>query len=319
MLKRYRGELPAAFGIVLLAAALALMAPGYFAPGNLLDLAVANLPVLLIALGMTLVVLTGHIDISVGSVFAVCAVSSGVLVIFGFPLPLAALASCALGALLGALNGALVAYARVPSIVVTLAAMIALRDLIRWTTGGAWVSGLPRRFQWFGVTPRLYYVFAFTAGIVFAVVLAWSLRNLAAGRAVYAAGSNAHAAHLAGINVPLITFSVFVVTGALTGFAAILNSVRFNQIPSNTGLGLELKVIAAVVVGGAEINGGRASVAGTVLGVVLLGSIGPALTFLGVSAYWERAIQGAIILAAVAIGAVRTRTRHAARPISAAA
>jgi rhamnose transport system permease protein len=320
VLKRYRAEVPAALGIVALAAALALMAPGYFAPGNLLDLAVANLPVLLIALGMTLVILAGHIDISVGSVFAVCAVSSGVLVVLGFPLPLAALASCALGALLGALNGALVAYVRVPSIVVTLAAMIALRDLIRWTTGGAWVSGLPRRFQWFGVTPRLYYVFAFTAGIVFAVVLAWSLRNVAAGRAVYAAGSNAHAAHLAGINVPLITFSVFVVTGALTGFAAILNSVRFNQIPSNTGLGLELKVIAAVVVGGAEISGGRASIAGTVLGVVLLGSIGPALTFLGVSAYWERAIQGAIILAAVAIGAVRTRAgRHAARPISAAA
>ncbi len=89
--------------------------------------------------------------------------------------------------------------------------------------------------------------------------------------------------------------------------AALLNAVRFNQIPSNAGLGLEMKVIAAVVVGGTAITGGRGSVVGTLLGVVLLGMIGPALTFLGVSAYWERAIQGAIILAAVAADALRAR------------
>jgi rhamnose transport system permease protein len=320
MLKRYSGEIPVAVAIAILTVVLAFAAPGYFAPGNLSDLAVANLPVMIVALGMTLVILTGHIDISVGSVFAACAVSSGVIVNLGFPLPMAALASCAMGGLLGAVNGALVAYVRAPSIVVTLAAMIALRDLLRWATGGAWVAGLPRRFQWLGLTPDLYYVFAFTAAVLLAVILAWSLRHLAAGRAVYAAGSNEQAARLAGINVALVTFAVFVITGALAGFAAILNSVRFNQIPSNTGLGLELKVIAAVVVGGAEITGGRGSVAGTVLGIVLLGSIGTALTFLGVSAYWERAIQGAIILAAVAIGAVRTRAgKHAGRILPARA
>jgi rhamnose transport system permease protein len=110
---------------------------------------------------------------------------------------------------------------------------------------------------------------------------------------------------LAGINSDRVVFLVFAITGALGGFAAILNSVRFNQIPSNTGMGLELKVIAAVVVGGTEITGGRGSIGGTVLGVVLLGSIGPALTFLGVSAYWERAIQGSIILAAVSVDVVR--------------
>ena len=104
-----------------------------------------------------------------------------------------------------------------------------------------------------------------------------------------------------------MTLAVFAVAGGLTGLAALLNSVRFNQIPSNAGLGLELKVIAAVVVGGTAISGGRGSVAGTVLGVILLGAIGPALTFLGVSAYWERAIQGAIILAAVALDALRDR------------
>ena len=93
----------------------------------------------------------------------------------------------------------------------------------------------------------------------------------------------------------------------MAGLAAVLNSVRFNQIPSNAGLGLEMKVIAAVVVGGTAITGGSGSIAGTVLGVILLGAIGPALTFLGVSAYWERALQGAIILAAVVAEAIRER------------
>ena len=137
------------------------------------------------------------------------------------------------------------------------------------------------------------------------VAFGWGLANLAAGRAVYAIGSSPGAARLAGLHVERVTVAVFAVAGALVGMAAVLNSVRFNQIPSNTGLGLELKVIAAVVVGGTAISGGRGTAFGTLLGVILLSAIGPALTFLGVSAYWERAIQGVIILAAVAIDAIR--------------
>src|SRR5262245_33754348 len=135
--------------------------------------------------------------------------------------------------------------------------------------------------------------------------MAWALRRLAAGRFIYATGSNSEAARLAGINTSLVTYSVFALSGVFTGLAATLNSVRFNQIPSNTGLGLEMKVIAAVVVGGTAITGGRGTCAGTLLGVILLGAVGPALTFLGVSAQWERALQGAIILAAVTIDAAR--------------
>ena len=103
-------------------------------------------------------------------------------------------------------------------------------------------------------------------------------------------------------------FWVFALTGALTGCAAALNAVRFNQVPSNAGLGLEMQVIAAVIVGGTAVTGGRGTVLGTLLGVLLLGMIGPALTFLGISAYWERAIQGGIILTAVAIDALRGRS-----------
>jgi rhamnose transport system permease protein len=307
MARLYRREISVALAIVAVWLALALIAPGFFTVENQRDLLMANMPVLIVALGMTLVILTGQIDISVGSLFAVCSVAAGAFAKSGLPLPVVALAVLLLGAGLGAINGALVAYVRIPSIVVTLSSMVALRDGLRWITQGAWVQDLPRGFQWFGWT--LLGSEALTAGVaatLFACV-AFGLRHLAAGRTVYATGSNEAAARLVGIDTRLVTFCVFAAAGGLTGCAALLNSVRFNQIPSNAGLGLEMKVIAAVVVGGAAITGGRGTVTGTLLGVILLGTIGPALTFLGIDAYWEKAIQGAIILAAVSMDAARAR------------
>lgn len=302
-----RRELSVAAAILALSVVLALAAPAYFSAENLNDLFLANLPVLIVAVGMTLIVLTGEIDISVGSLFAVCGVAAGVLAKSGLPVPLAAAVTCLGGAALGGLNGTLTAYVRIPSIVVTLAAMVALRDGLRWITQGAWVQDLPRGFQWFGLAQSVYPAAAGAAVLSLLLIVAWGTRHVAAGRAIYATGSNQQAARLAGFNTRLIKSSVFAFAGALTGLAAVVNAVRFNQIPSNAGLGLEMKVIAAVVVGGAAIRGGRATFTGTVLGVILLGAIGPALTFLGITAYWERAIHGAIILAAVAFDAAGSR------------
>jgi len=308
-----RREASVAGAVIALGLVLAAVTPGFFARDNLSDLFLANMPVLIIALGMTLIILTGHIDISVGSLFAVCAVISGVLAKAGLPMPLVVGAACAIGVLIGILNGSLVAFLRIPSIVVTLAMMIALREGLRWATQGAWIQDLPANYQWLGLGPRVYPFVILAAVIDLQAVFGWSLANLAAGRAVYAVGSSPGAARLAGLHVERVTVGVFAVAGALVGMAAVLNSVRFNQIPSNTGLGLELKVIAAVVVGGTAISGGRGTVVGTLLGVILLSAIGPALTFLGVSAYWERAIHGVIILAAVAIDAIRPVARAGRR------
>ena len=307
MRQSYNRELAVAGAIGALMVVLAILAPAYFSGENLTDIFVTNIPVLLIAIGMTLVIVTGQIDISVGSMFAVCGVAAGVFAKMGLPVPVAGAAACFAGALLGALNGGLVAYLRVPSIVVTLAAMVALRDGLRWATQGAWIENLPPGFQWLGFSQSSYPVAMLLAAGTVTVAAGWALRNLAMGRAVYATGSNEEAARLAGIDTRLCVFSVFTLTGALTGLAALLNSVRFNQIPSNAGLGLEMKVIAAVVVGGTAITGGAGSILGTVLGVILLGAIGPALTFLGINAYWEKAIQGAIILAAITADGARVR------------
>ena len=293
--------------IAVLCLILAALAPGYFRLENLSAILLANVPALIMAVGMTLVILTAKIDISVGSMFAVLSVAAGVLAKDGLPAPAVALIACVAGATLGTLNGGLVAYWHVPSIVVTLAVMIALRDGLRWATQGAWVENLPRSFQWFGL-PQSFYppIAAFVAAsLVFAA--AWALDRLAAGRAVYATGSNPEAARLAGLDTRHIVLAVFALNGALTGLAALLNAARFNQIPANTGVGLEMKVIAAVVVGGTAISGGTGSILGTLLGVVLLGAIGPALTFLGINAYWEKAFQGAIILAAIVTDTSRAR------------
>ena len=312
-MKRFRAEVSVAVAIAVLLVVLVFAAPGFFTRENLTDLALANMPVLIVALGMTLIILTGHVDISVGTMFAICCIAAGTFAKLGMPAWGAGLAACGVGALLGAINGALVAYAKIPSIVVTLAAMVAFRDALRWITQGAWISDLPVSFQWMGTTQAASNVITFAVAGILAIGFGWGLRNLSAGRSIYATGSNENAARLAGIDSAFVVFAVFVVTGALTGLAALLNSIRFNQIPSNAGLGMELKVITAVVVGGTSITGGRGSIQGTLLGVVLLGIVSPALTFLGFSAYWERAIQGLIILCAVAFDAVRSRFGRAER------
>jgi rhamnose transport system permease protein len=306
-LSRNKREISVALAYAMLLVVVGMVAPSFFSAGNLRDLAVHNAPVLLIAVGMTMVILIGEIDISVGSQFAVCSVAGGVLAKNGVPIPLLLPCVMVIGAAMGAFNGLLIGFLRLPSIIVTLAMLVAWRDGLRWVTEGAWVQDLPVNFQWFGLGQAVgqWLIVVIALGVL--VSFSWMLRNLRAGRAVYAIGSNAEAARLAGIEPPRVIFSVFVLMGALAGLAALLNAVRFSSVPSNAGLGLELKAIAAVVVGGTAITGGRGRLFGTLIGVALLGTIGTALTFAGINPFWEKAIQGAIILAALVSDTVMGR------------
>lgn len=298
-LSKYKRELSAAIAFAVLLIVVGIAAPSFFTAGNLRDLVINNAPTLLIAVGMTLVILVGQIDISVGSQFAVCSIAAGMLAKTGVPMPVLFLGILLIGAAMGALNGALVGWLKLPAIIVTLAMLVIWRDALRWTTEGAWVQDLPANFQWFGFGQAAGEAIILATALTIFAVFAWSLRNLVAGRQVYAVGSDAEAARLAGIESPRVVFLVFSVMGALVGVAALLNAVRFSSIPGNSGVGLELKAIAAVVVGGAAITGGRGTLIGTLIGVALLGTIGTALTFLGINPFWEKAIQGGIILAAL--------------------
>jgi len=298
-LGNYKREMSAALAFAALLGLTGFIAPSFFSATNLRDLALNNAPVLLVAVGMTLVILVGEIDISVGSQFAVCSVAAGWLAKSGISIVL--LLPCVLlfGAALGSCNGLLVGRLRLPSIIVTLAMLTAWRDGLRWGTQGAWVENLPANFQWFGLGQASGQWLIVIVALLTLVGFSWLLRNLGAGRAIYAVGSDAEAARLAAIEPRNVIFWVFLLTGALTGLAALLNAVRFAVVPSNAGIGLELKAVAAVVVGGAAITGGRGTLAGTLIGVALLGTIGTGLTFMGINPFWEKAIQGGIILAAL--------------------
>lgn len=298
-LDRYKREVSAAAAFLLLLLVLAIAAPTFFSIANLRDLALNNAPVLLIAVGATLVILTGEIDISVGSMYAVCSVAAGWFAREGMPIPLLLPATMGVGALMGSLNGFLVGTLSLPSIIVTLAMLVAWRDALRWITQGAWIQDLPANFQWFGMGQVLATWLIVGTALALLGGFAWALRNLAMGRGIYAVGSDREAARLAGIEPKRIVFLVFVLMGALVGLAGVLNAVRFNAVPANAGMGLELKAIAAVVVGGTAITGGRGRLIGTLIGVALLGTIGTALTYLGINPFWEKAIQGGIILAAL--------------------
>ncbi len=286
---------------------LALTAPSFYSAGNLRDLALSNISVLIVAVGSTFVIVLSEIDISVGSMFAVCGVCYGVLAKAGIPMVLLPLAAMVVGALLGAINGALVSFLKAPSIVVTLATMIALREALNWVTQGAWIQNLPANFQWFGLPQSQGELLLFGIAAITFLATLWGARKLTLFRAVYAVGSNSEAARLMGINTRMIVFGAFVLSGILTGLAAALNAARFSEVPSNSGLGLELKAIAAVVVGGTPITGGKGSLLGTLAGVALMGAIGPALTFLRIDPYWEKAFQGAVILVTVLFEAVASR------------
>jgi rhamnose transport system permease protein len=288
---------------------LAFRAPGFFEFANLRDIAVTNASALIVAIGMTIVIVAGEIDVSVGSQFAVASVIAGTLAKAGLPLPVTALVTAFAGAIFGSVNGALVTAFGVPSIVATLAAMAFWRELLRWITQGAWVQGLPATFQWMGLSQASgEFAILLAASTLFAVFV-WSMRRIQAGRAVYAVGSQRESARLAGIPVRWVSFGVFTLMGTLTGIAALLDSVRFTQVQSNSGAGLELKAISAVVIGGASITGGKGTLWGTLLGVSVLAVIAPSLTFLGINAFWEKALQGAIILSAIILEKAASRAR----------
>jgi rhamnose transport system permease protein len=298
-LAKYEREASVAISYVILLLLVAIAAPSFLQTANLRDLAMNNAAVLIVAVGMTLVILTGEIDISVGSQFAICTYLAGSLAKTGLPILFLLPFVVAVGVVMGSVGGFFVARLKMPSIVVTLALMVAWRDGLRWFTEGTWVQDLPRNFQWFGLGQTLGQAIVIGVALIVLVSFGWALRNLALGRELYAVGSDAEAARLAGINPQRVIFTTFVLMGALVGLAAVLNAMRFSIVPSNAGIGLELKAIAAVVVGGTAITGGRGSILGTLIGVALLGTIGTALTFVGINPFWEKAIQGAIILAAV--------------------
>jgi rhamnose transport system permease protein len=303
---RHFRELSVALALVALLLFLAVAAPAFYQPQPLLSLVTREAPTLVVACGMALVIICRQIDISIGSQFAVCSVCAGLLAAMEWPLALVLPASVLIGATIGAINGALIASQRLPSIVVTLAMMVTLRKGLDWLRQGQFVN-LPEGVQWFGLKQSFGQWTLIAIALLLLVFMVFATKHFSAGRFIYAVGSDAEAARLAGIRPQWVTFCVFVLMGALTGLAAMMNVAQSPQVDPKSGTGLELKTIAAVVVGGTAISGGRGNLWGVFVGLLLLACISPALTHLRIEPYWEKAIQGAIILLAVVADGLRIR------------
>jgi len=294
--------------LVLLTGVLAVFAPSFFTAKNASDILVNITVVTIAAVGMTAVILTGQIDISIGAQLAACSTAVGLMAKAGVPLELAFLAGMGLGMAFGFINGVLVAYAKIPAIVVTLATLTILRAVMLTTTGGAWTV-LPPSFRELGggsvlglPNPILYLTLILLAGNFILSHTRW-------GRSLYAVGSNPAAARLAGLSLERTLLSTFVFQGLMVGLATVAFTTRFTTIEPAAGQGFEFAVITAVVLGGTNVFGGSGTVLGTFLGALLVGVIATALTFLRISAYWVDAVQGSFILLAVGLDALRRQGR----------
>lgn len=307
-MKRYFREISVAIALIALLLFLAVAAPAFYQPQPLLSLLTREAPTLVVACGMALIIICRQIDISVGSQFAVCSVCAGLLA-SKYPLAAVLPASILIGAVTGAINGVLVAGLRLPSIVVTLATMVTWRNALLWKRQGEFVN-LPDGIQWFGMSQVTGQWTLIGLALALLILLALAMKYLSAGRFVYAVGSDTEAARLAGIPPQWVTFFTFVFMGALVGLAAMMNVAQSPQVDPKSGTGLELKAIAAVVVGGVAISGGRGNLWGVFVGLLLLACISPALTHLHIESYWEKAIQGAIILLAVVADGIRSKRKQ---------
>lgn len=304
-------------GVLLLAIAALLVVvgainPRFVAGRNLETILLGNAYIAVAALGMSMVIISGHIDISVGSLIGVLATLSGSLAVAGAPVMLSWVIPVLVSVAVTTTMGAVVAYLRIPSIVLTLGMMSVLQGGLISVTNGAWISNLPTGFQLgqmapIGVPMPIWFMVSLTA-----VAAAW-MRYSPTGRAFYAIGGNAEAAVLSGISLRLTTVVVFAVHGLFVGIAAVLFATQLSVIQSTVPPNLVLTIITASVVGGVSILGGSGTVLGSTLAAILIAAIGSSLIFVDVSPYWFRAVQGVLILATVLADLTRRRRRSAGR------
>jgi rhamnose transport system permease protein len=272
---------------------------------NLRDISLNVAIVAMLAVGQTIVVVSRNIDLSVGSVLGFTALAVGSLFADnpGIPIPLVVAIGIAMGAGFGALNGALVSVGRVPSLVVTIGTLYIIRGAdFAWASGRqVTASQLPDAFLRIGSNSIAGIPILPLVTLVVVIVAGFAMRSYRSGRELYAIGSNPEAAVLAGVPVGRRVFWAFVASGALAGLAGVMYTARFGTVDAAAGTGQELAVVAAVVVGGVAIFGGAGTVYGAALGALLLSVIGSALVILKINPFWERAIDGALLLAAIAL------------------
>jgi ribose transport system permease protein len=300
--------------LLVLCAVLSILSPAFLTKGNLLDITRVVSINGIMAAGMTFVILTGGIDLSIGSTFALAGIITAALVqgsysdspfvsLFKLPVPLALIVGILVGAVIGYVNGVIITRFKVVAFVITLGTMNFVRGLTYLYSGGYPVNfkPMPKNFGWIGQG----YIFGLPVPtVLFIMIMAlswWVIRYTAFGRTVYAIGGNEEAARLSGIKIRKIKILAYSILGALAAFSGIIMTSRVASGSPVAGIGYELDVIAAVVIGGTSLAGGKGSIFGTILGIFIIGVIENGLNLLGVSTYYQYLIKGLVLIMAVGI------------------
>ncbi len=295
-----------ALGILTLIIVVGVLNPRYVADRNISEILQGNAYIAVAAIGVSMVIMSGNIDISIGSLIGVLGIISGAMVVAGYPVWLSWLAPLVLGALVGSLIGFLVAWLRIPSIIVTLGMLSILKGGLLIFTNAEWITGMPAEYALSQQRPLGIPMGIFIM-LVLTLLAAWWLRNSATGRAIYAVGGNAEAARLSGISERRTIMTVFIINGVFVGIASVMFATQLQVIQATVPPNLELVIITASVVGGVSILGGTGTVIGSTLAAILLNTIRSAMVFINVSPFWLQAVQGVLILVTVLVDILRRR------------
>ncbi|MFG6667074.1 ABC transporter permease [Halomonas sp. HNIBRBA4712] len=315
------------FALIAIIIVFSILSPVYFSMGNFLTMSSHVAVFGLLGIGMLFVILTGGIDLSVGSTLALCGVFAGLLMggveiqaldlVFFPPVWVVVVLTCLLGALVGSINGVLVAYFKVPAFVATLGMLYVARGAALLLTDGLTfnnLSGDPALgntgFEWLGFNRLMGIPVGVLILLAVAVVCMLALGRTPFGRWIYSTGGNARAAELSGVPVRRVTLSVYVISGVCAAIAGIVLASQLTSAGPTAGTTYELTAIAAVVIGGASLMGGRGSVRNTLLGAFVIGFLADGLVIIGVSAYWQMVFTGSVIVFAVMLNNVQYRVKR---------
>lgn len=312
-------EFPIALALVLTVGITGLANSAFLTSEGARDILVGAAVIATMAVGQTFVIVMKHIDISVGSTAGFVAFLVGNAVTEGHSLVYAIALGLVVAVLVGVFNGVLVAYLQLPSLVVTLGSLYAVRGIFNQVAGGTTITAdnLPSALITFGSAKFLGIPYLFITPLILMLIAAWYMRYRKVGRDFYAVGSNLSAAILAGIPAARRTFTALVINSFIAGIAGIVLLARFSAADATTGLGIELAVVAACVVGGVAIAGGVGSAIGAVIGAVLLQSIALALGALGISQFWQQAVNGILLLLAITLDRVIASRQTVTRTVRA--
>ncbi len=301
---KYMSELTTVIALIILMAVITVINSNFLTANNLLNLLLQVTSNALIAFGMTFVILTGGIDLSVGSILALSSALTAGLLGSGMPVTLAILISLILGCILGMMNGLLISYGKLAPFIVTLATMTIFRGAtLVYTNGNPITKGLSDTFlfQFLGQGYIVGIPFPVIIMFIVFIVLYVLLHKTAFGKSVYAIGGNEKAAYISGVKLNKVKIIIYSISGIMASISGLIITSRLSSAQPTAGASYEMDAIAAVVLGGTSLSGGKGRILGTLIGALIIGVLNNGLNIIGVSAFWQQVVKGVVILIAVLI------------------